>query len=238
MPAHPVILLVDDEAPLLRSLRVELETAGYRVVVASSGQAALPLLAQERPSLVVLDLIMPGMDGIETLRRLRSASAVPVIVLTARDADADKIGALNLGADDYLTKPFNPEELLARIRAVLRRTAPSTPSHEAIVLGNIVIDPARHVVTVAGRTVALSPTEWQLLVQLASHPERVLPHDELLSRTWGPEYRNELQYLRVWISRLRRKLEDNPQRPRYIRTVSGVGYIFQPSADLRAQTAG
>jgi two-component system KDP operon response regulator KdpE len=228
MTNKPLILVVDDDPKILRLLRVELTAQGFQVLVAERGRDALDLVERQRPDLVILDIIMPGMDGLEVLRRLRESSGVPVILLTAKGTDSDKIIGLELGADDYLAKPFNPEELTARVRAVLRRTqARETPtSGDRLVCGDIVVDLARRTVFVRDRPVVLSRTEWQLLQQLCANAGRVMLHEDLLSRTWGPEYRDDVQYLRVWISRLRQKLEDNPSEPRYIRTVQGVGYIL------------
>jgi two-component system KDP operon response regulator KdpE len=179
---------------------------------------------------VVLDIIMPGMDGLEVLKRIREDSGVPVILLTAKGTDSDKIQGLELGADDYLAKPFNPDELCARVRAVLRRSqAREAPTDgNRLACGDIVIDLARRTVYVKGKTVVLSRTEWQLLQQLCVNAGRVMLHEDLLSRTWGAEYRDDVQYLRVWISRLRQKLESDPSSPQYIRTVQGIGYILEP----------
>jgi two-component system KDP operon response regulator KdpE len=229
----PLVLVVDDDHKILRLLRIELTAAGFQVVMAERGSDALDLVERQRPELVVLDIIMPGMDGLEVLRHIRETSGVPVILLTAKGTDSDKILGLELGADDYLAKPINPEELTARVRAVLRRSqARETPSQgNRLVCGNIVIDLARRTVYVAGKPVVLSRTEWQLLQQLCANAGRVMLHEDLLSRTWGPEYRDDVQYLRVWISRLRQKLEENPAEPRYIRTVQGIGYILEASPD-------
>jgi DNA-binding response OmpR family regulator len=239
MTNKPLILVVDDDPKILRLLRVELTAQGFQVLVAERGRDALELAERQRPDLVILDIIMPGMDGLEVLRRLRESSGVPVILLTAKGTDADKIIGLELGADDYLAKPFNPEELTARVRAVLRRTqAREAPtSGDRLVCGDIVVDLARRTVYVRNRPVVLSRTEWQLLQQLCANAGRVMLHEDLLSRTWGPEYRDDVQYLRVWISRLRQKLEDNPSAPRYIRTVQGVGYILDASPAPEPGTA-
>jgi len=239
MTNKPLILVVDDDPKILRLLRVELTAQGFQVLVAEGGRDALELAERQRPDLVILDIIMPGMDGLEVLRRLRESSGVPVILLTAKGTDADKIIGLELGADDYLAKPFNPEELTARVRAVLRRTqAREAPtSGDRLVCGDIVVDLARRTVYVRNRPVVLSRTEWQLLQQLCANAGRVMLHEDLLSRTWGPEYRDDVQYLRVWISRLRQKLEDNPSAPRYIRTVQGVGYILDASPAPEPGTA-
>lgn len=226
----PLILVVDDDHKILRLLRTTL-TPEFQVAQAERGTDALEILERQRPDLVVLDIIMPGMDGLEVLRRIRESSGVPVILLTAKGTDSDKIQGLELGADDYLAKPFNPEELSARVRAVLRRAQArdSTPTDgNRVVCGDIVIDLARRTVYVQGKTVVLSRTEWQLLQQLCVNAGRVMLHEDLLTRTWGAEYRDDVQYLRVWISRLRQKLEENPSEPKYIRTVQGIGYILEP----------
>lgn len=229
----PLVLVVDDDHKILRLLRIELTAQGFQVIMAERGNDAIELVERQRPELVVLDIIMPGMDGLEVLRRVRESSGVPVILLTAKGTDSDKILGLELGADDYLAKPFNPEELTARVRAVLRRTqareAPTTGNR--LMCGNIVIDLARRTVYVNNKPVVLSRTEWQLLQQLCANAGRVMLHEDLLARTWGPEYRDDVQYLRVWISRLRQKLEENPAQPKYIRTVQGIGYILEASPE-------
>lgn len=231
----PLVLVVDDDHKILRLLRIEFTAQGFQVLMAERGKDALELLDRQRPDLVVLDVIMPGMDGLEVLKRIREKSGVPVILLTAKGTDSDKIMGLELGADDYLPKPFNPEELTARVRAVLRRSqmreAPNNGN--TLVCGNITIDLARRTVYVNNKAVVLSRTEWQLLQQLCANAGRVMLHEDLLTRTWGPEYRDDIQYLRVWISRLRQKLEENPAEPKYIRTVQGIGYILEasPSGD-------
>ena len=224
----PTVLVVDDEPRILRFVRAELETAGYLVLTANNGIEALDLVNRESPDLVVLDVIMPGLDGFDVLKRLRSVSSIPVILLTARGSDADKVRGLDLGADDYLTKPFSPDELSARVRAVLRRTIGISkhPEVQRLELGDLRIDFERRRVMVRDREVQMSRTEWQLLQQLALNAGKVMLHEDLLVRTWGPEYRDDMEYLRVWISRLRRKIEDDAAHPRYLRTVPGVGYIL------------
>ncbi|MCC6174706.1 MAG: response regulator transcription factor [Chloroflexi bacterium] len=228
------ILVVDDEPRVLRFVRTELESDGYRVLAATNGRQAIELHETERPALVILDLIMPDMDGFEVLRRLRVTGQTPVIVLTARASDIDKIRGLDLGADDYLTKPFNPEELAARMRAVLRRTQSRGVLDEQQVyeLGRVTVDLDRRQVLVQDDEVTLSPTEWKLLANLVTNAGRVILHEDLLGMTWGPEYRNDLQYLRVWVSRLRRKLGESSSQPSLIRTVPGVGYTLRaPGTD-------
>ncbi len=233
----PLVLVVDDDHKIMRLLRIELTAQGFAVIMAERGEEALQVIQRQRPDLVVLDIIMPGMDGLAVLKALRETSGVPVILLTAKGTDSDKIMGLELGADDYIPKPFNPEELTARARAVLRRSqsreAPAAGSR--LECGTITIDLARRTVFVEGKPVVLSRTEWQLLQQLCANAGRVMLHEDLLTRTWGPEYREDLQYLRVWISRLRQKLETNPAEPRYIRTVQGIGYILEADAGAAPQ---
>lgn len=223
----PTVLVVDDEPRIVRFVRAELESAGFRVLTAFNGIAAMDTVSSETPDLVVLDVIMPGLDGFDVLRRIRASSSVPVILLTARGSDADKVRGLDLGADDYLTKPFSPDELSARVRAVLRRTSSGKEAPAArLQVGDLVVDYERRRVMVHGREVQMSRTEWQLLQQLALNAGKVMLHEDLLVRTWGPEYRDDVEYLRVWVSRLRRKIEDDPARPHYLRTVPGVGYML------------
>jgi two-component system KDP operon response regulator KdpE len=180
---------------------------------------------EERPDIVILDVMMPGIDGYETMRQIREFSEVPIILLTARSGPADTIRGLDSGADDYITKPFNPDELAARVSAVLRRTSDETHSEqERLVFENLVIDLDRRVVLVAGEEVRLSRTEWELLYQLASNAGRVMRHSELLSRIWGPEFRDETYYLRTWVSRLRSKLEPEKPEESIIKTYPGLGY--------------
>ena len=230
----PLVFVVDDEAPIQRFVRAELEAQGYRVLTAGSGPEALERIEEDRPDLVVLDVMMPGMDGFETLRRLREHSSVPVIMLTARGGDLDKVRGLQAGADDYITKPFNPEELTARIAAVLRRSQAQVggPRRLRYPAEDVTIDLDRRIVTVRGEEVRLSKTEWQMLEALAGHAGRVLLHRELLARVWGPEYVDDVHYLRIWVSRLRAKLERDPAAPTLIHTMPGLGYRLEaPPAD-------
>ena len=224
-----MILVVDDDPKIRRLLRVELRAHEYRTFEAASGSEALEQFDKRKPWLVLLDLMLPDMDGLDVLRRIREQSPVPVVVVSAKTADLDRIKGLQLGADDYIVKPFNPEEVVERVRAVLRRTRqPRRPAGgRRVDLDNVVIDLDSHTVTVEGRPVTLSPKEWQLLEQLASHPGRTLLHEDLLEKTWGPQYRDDVQFLRVWISRLRQKIERNPAEPEYVITVAGVGYLLQ-----------
>jgi DNA-binding response OmpR family regulator len=227
------ILVVDDEPAIVRLVRATLQVDGYAVLAADRGEQALPLLENERPDLVILDLMMPGMDGFETLRRIRSRSKVPVIMLTARAGDADTLKGLQSGADDYVTKPFNPDELAARVAAVLRRSQGDAPAGGRTVLSypGVEIDLDRRRVLVGEAEARLSRTEWALLDQLAANVGRVMLHGELLSRIWGPEFRDEAHYLRTWISRLRAKLKPSDTGQTLITTFPGVGYRLEPPAE-------
>jgi two-component system, OmpR family, KDP operon response regulator KdpE len=222
------ILLAEDELALRDFISRNLRARGFEVHEASNGLEALALWERESPHLLVLDIMMPRMDGLEVCRRVREHSAVPIIVLTALDAESDKVTALDLGADDYLTKPFGVEELLARVRAVLRRTrweeAPPTSGTKQF--GDLEIDLVGHVVRLRGVEVRLSPTEFSVLKQLITNAGKVLTHRMLLQSIWGPEYGGEAEYLRVYINRLRQKLEPDPASPRYLLTEPGVGYRF------------
>ena len=223
------ILVVDDEERILNFLRSKLKASGYEVFTASNGLEALEQAQAQEPELIVLDLLIPKMDGFETLKELRSFSAVPVIILSARGADADKIKGLGLGADDYVPKPFNPDELVARIEAVRRRlgSAQRDKIVESISLGDVIIDFKRHSIVVRGEQKHLTQTEWLLLSELARNVGRLMLYEELLRRVWGPEYRNDVQILRTWISRLRHKLERDPNHPKLIRTIPKAGYILE-----------
>jgi len=220
------ILVVDDEPAILRALTVALKARGYDVVPATTGQQALDRCATEDPSAVVLDLGLPDLDGLEVLRRIRGWSEVPVLVLTAEGADERKVAALDGGADDYVTKPYSTPELLARLRVALRHQARDRgdgPETARFGVGDLVVDVARHRVEVAGEAVVLTPKEFGLLALLARHPARVLTHGAILQQVWGPEYGRETQYLRVYVSQLRKKLREDPDRPRIV-TEPGVGY--------------
>lgn len=223
------ILLVDDDVLLRRSLAFSLEQAGFRVHTASSAEEALAIAARERPALVLLDIGLPGMDGLEALRRFREALGIPVILLTARRRELDQVLGLELGADDYVTKPFDTDVLIARIRAVLRRVqTPPSPPAAPLVVGDLVIDPVGRTVTVAGRPVSLTPREFDLLYTLALAPNRVFSTDELLTQVWGAEYTGQPETLYVHIRWLREKIEEDPDHPRRILTVRGVGYKLVP----------
>ena len=220
------MLVVDDEPHILRSLRTALTAAGYDIQTAATGEEALRLLQGRLPDLVILDLVLPGISGLEVCRRLRERSPVPVLVLSARGEERDKVAALDLGANDYLTKPFGVEELLARIRAALRRAAGIGGPSTVIVAGDLRVDVDRRLVTRAGVEVHLTATQFELLKTLVVHAGRVLTHAYLLRTVWGPEYEGETQVLRVFIAQLRRKAEQDPAHPRHIRTEPGVGYRF------------
>ena len=222
------ILVVDDEPRYVRWITVNLRASGYRVLTAADGQTALDLTAGERPDLVLLDIGLPVLNGLEVCRRIREFSTVPIIMLTAKAAEADKVAGLDAGADDYLPKPFGPPELMARVRAVLRRARyAESPTDEPVFQhGDLAIDFARHAVSRGGEPVDLTPTEYKLLVQLARHAGRVLVPEELLTAVWGPEYRDETQHVRLYVSRLRRKIEPDPEQPRYVLTKPGIGYLF------------
>jgi two-component system KDP operon response regulator KdpE len=216
------VLVVDDEPQIRRALRTSLAGHGYEVEVAEDGEQALVAIATRQPRVVVLDLVMPGVDGFAVLKETRTWSKLPIIVLSARGQERDKVAALDLGADDYLTKPFGMDELLARIRAVLRRTG--SADEPVVEFGEIRIDHARHVVTKRGEEVHLTPTEFDLLSVFAAHADKVLTHRQLLERVWGGYAAENAQQLRVYINYLRRKLEDDPANPRWIVTEPGVGY--------------
>ncbi len=223
-----LVLVVDDDAPILRLVRARLTADGYSVMTASGGAEAIEICETERPDIVILDVMMPEIDGIETMRQIREFSPVPIILLTARSGATDLIHGLDSGADDYITKPFNPDELSARVAAVLRRSAHEEVQEEIrLVFDGLVIDLDNRIVEVNGEEVRLSRTEWELLYQLASNAGRVMRHSELLSRIWGPEFRDETYYLRTWISRLRAKLEPDHPEESIIQTYPGMGYRLQ-----------
>jgi two-component system KDP operon response regulator KdpE len=234
------VLVIDDEPQIRRALRAGLERNGYTVSLAGGGEEGLDLAAMHGPDLVILDLAMPGMGGLEVCRRLREWSQVPIIVLSVREGERDKIEALDQGADDYLTKPFSLEELLARMRAVLRRVPAGRGSSEepeppTLTAGELEIDFAHRRVLLGGQEVHLTPTEYDLLRQLALSPDRVLTHRQLLTRVWGPEYADDTHTLRVHVANLRNKIEPDPARPRYLHTEPRVGYRFR--AELSAGSA-
>ena len=234
------VLIVDDEPRYVRLIAVNLEASGFAVLSARDGQSALDLAAARQPDLVLLDIGLPVLDGFEVCRRIREFSDAPIIMLTAKAGEADKVRGLDAGADDYLTKPFGPGELLARIRAVLRRARLPEDQRPAPVFraGELTVDFAQHLVRLGEREVPLTPTEYKLLAQLARHAGRVVATEALLHRIWGPEYGDETQHVRLYVSRLRQKLEDDPEHPRWIVTRPGVGYMLQVPSGEAAEAGG
>jgi len=221
------ILVVDDQPRVVRLVSEVLGAVGYRVVAATGGEAAIELVALEQPDLVLLDILLPpGIDGYETCQRIREFSNVPVIMLTAKAQENDLLRGFDVGADDYLTKPFNAKELVARVRAVLRRAQRAEEAAPILTCGRLEIDFARRQVRVEGKIVSLTRTEYALLRQLALTPNCVLLHQDLLTQVWGSEYRDDLDYLRAYVHYLRRKLEVDPSNPEYIVTSPGVGYML------------
>ena len=220
------MLVVDDEPQIRRALAVNLRTRGYEVDLAETGEQALDLAARHHPDVVVLDLGLPGIGGVEVIEGLRGWSRVPIIVLSVRDAESDKVAALDAGADDYVTKPFGMDELLARLRSALRRAAPA--EEEAVVTTpDFAIDlAAKRVVNASGDEVRLTPTEWQIVEVLVQHRGKLVAQKQLLQEVWGPAYETETNYLRVFMAQVRRKLEPNPSAPRYFITEPGMGYRF------------
>jgi two-component system KDP operon response regulator KdpE len=219
------ILVVDDEPQLLRALGTNLKARGYDVDLAPTGEAALTLAARKHPDLVVLDLGLPGIDGVEVIRGLRGWTAVPIVVLSVRETERAKVEALDAGADDYVTKPFGMDELLARMRAALRRSAPS--EEEAVVeTADFSVDLAAKRVSRNGAEVKLTPTEWHIVEVLVRNPDRLVTQRQLLQEVWGPQYERETNYLRVYLAQIRKKLEPDPARPRYFLTEARMGYRF------------
>jgi len=237
MIARPLVLVADDETRITKLVSIALSEEGFRVVTANGGEDALARAEEVRPDIVLLDIVMPDLDGIEVMRRLHERRPVPVILLTAKGSTADKAKGLDLGADDYLAKPFHPDELAARVRAVMRRASGSLPGGGTIAFDDVEIDLERRLVTRAGEVVQLSRTEWLLLQHLAANAGKVVLHTELLTKVWGPEYRDDLPYLRVWVSRVRRKLGASPGETGRIRTFQGIGYLLDVAGDLDG-TAG
>lgn len=224
------VLVVDDEPQIRRALRTNLAARGYEVLLAATGEEALAAVAERHPDVVVLDLGLPGIDGMSVVEGLRGWTEVPIIVLSVRDTEADKVAALDAGADDYVTKPFGMGELLARLRAATRRAAPATGEAAAIVTDAFTVDLAAKRVFRDEIEVHLTPTEWHLLEELVRHPGRLVPQRHLLQAVWGPQYETETNYLRVYFAQLRRKLERDPSRPRHLITEPGMGYRFEPGA--------
>jgi two-component system, OmpR family, response regulator ResD len=230
------ILVVEDEPSIVRLVRLYLEQAGFRVVEAGDGQAALALYARERPVLVVLDLMLPKLDGWEVCRRIRATSHTPILMLTARQTEDDRIAGLDLGADDYVTKPFSPRELVSRIRAILRRAAQaeasSALSSEALAFDGLTITPSTRRVEVDGRRVELTAKEFDLLVAFARAPGHVFSREELLSRVWGYDFLGDSRTVDVHVGTLRKKIERDSAHPRFIQTVWRVGYTFDPAGGM------
>lgn len=229
-PRSMTVLVVDDEPRLVDVVRMNLEVEGYRVVEAANGNEALDRLKEDLPDLVILDVMMPELDGFETLRRIRAISNIPVIMLTVRNEESDRIRGLEIGADDYISKsPFSPRELLTRVKALLRRTFTPSPARKTTIVvdKDLTIDFSKREVWVRGEKVTLRPTEYRLLYHLVNNAGRLMTHETLLSRVWGHEYRDESHYLRLYITYLRQKLERDPAHPKYILTERGVGYRFR-----------
>ena len=229
------VLAVDDEPQILRSLRTSLTARGHDVTTAPNGETALDVAATNEVDLVLLDLGLPGIDGIEVIRRVRSWSNVPIIVLSVREAQSDKVAALDAGADDYVTKPFGMDELQARIRAVMRRRAPAEAESPVVTVGDLEVDLAQHRVTKTGGPVHLTPTEFALLEQFVRNPGKLLTHQWLLRRVWGQGYGSETTYLRTYVRALRRKLGDDAANPELITTEPGVGYRWIAEPDQPAE---
>jgi DNA-binding response OmpR family regulator len=226
---RPRVLVADDDPLIQRLVRTHLDRAGFRVLIAGDGEEAVSTAAADQPDLIVLDLMLPKLDGFEVCRRVREFSLVPVVMLTARGEQGDKLRGFEAGADDYLTKPFAPAELVARVRAVLRRTQLAGPASAPAVVrcGGLTIDLARRRVQVKNEVVKLTPTEFQLLQQLALNAGKVLSHTELLTSVWGPEYRDDRDYLWAYVRHLRRKLEADPEHPEHIVSHAGYGYALE-----------
>lgn len=223
------VLVVDDEPQIRRALATNLRTRGYQVDLAEDGEQALTLAADHHPDLVILDLGLPGIDGVEVVRGLRGWTDVPIVVLSVREGEADKVEALDAGADDYVTKPFGMNELLARMRAALRRRQPADDEAPILDTPHFTIDFVRKRVHAHGEDRSLTPTEWALVEVLARNPGRLVTQRQLLQQVWGPAYETESNYLRVHFANIRRKLEPAPSRPRYFITEPGMGYRFEPA---------
>ncbi|WP_435009565.1 response regulator [Tundrisphaera lichenicola] len=225
-PGDHLVLIIDDESPIRRFLRASLSAEGYRIVEAQSGEEGLKLAAQQPPDLVILDLGLPSMDGQEVLRRLREWLSAPILILSARDQEREKVEALDAGADDYLTKPFGVSELLARMRSALRHGSRSDLESSVLTIGELRVDLAARLVLRRNERLQLTPLEYKLLVTLVKHSGKVLTHRFLLREVWGPHASQETHYLRVFVAGLRNKLGDPPAQSRYIQTEQGVGYRF------------
>ena len=224
------VLVVDDEAQILRGMRTNLAARGYEVDTALDGETALDVAARQRPDVVILDLGLPGIDGLDVIRGLRTWGTMPIIVLSAREQEPDKIAALDAGADDYVTKPFGMGELLARLRAAERRGAPVDDEIPMVITQGFQVDlAAKKVTDASGEPIHLTPTEWHLVEILLRHPGKLVSQRALLQEVWGPRYEEETNYLRVYMAQIRRKLEPDPSDPRYFVTEPGMGYRFEPN---------
>jgi two-component system, OmpR family, KDP operon response regulator KdpE len=223
------VLVVDDEAPILRALRINLAARGYEVSTATDGASGLAAMARDRPDVLILDLGLPDMDGTDVISGVRGWTSIPVIVLSAWGQESQKVAALDAGADDYVTKPFGMDELLARLRAAVRRASPA-PDEPVVVTPDFTVDLAAKRVIRGQSDVRLTPTEWQMLEVLVRHRGRLVSQRQLLREVWGPQYQTEGNYLRVYAAQLRRKLEPDPSKPRYLLTEAGMGYRFEPGA--------
>lgn len=221
------VLLVDDDSGIRKTLELNLRARGYTADLASTGEEALRLAASNQPDLVILDLGLPGMDGLDVIRGIRGWASTPILVLSGRDSEAAKVAALDLGADDFVTKPFGMDEFFARLRACMRRVV--TPSLDAIIeTPDFTIDFAAKHVTRAGESVRLTPRQWKIVEALVRNPGRLVTHEQLLHEVWGPGYRTEKNYLRVFMTHIRQRLEPEPSRPRYFITEPGIGFRFEP----------
>ena len=227
------VLVVDDDPRILKFLEIRLKASGYEVLTAKNGSEALEQVKAEEPDLLILDVLMPGIDGFETLKQVRLLSSLPVIILSAKEANTDKVKGLELGADDYLAKPFSPDELLARIEAVRRRLSPDQDRKfvDSITLGKITINLKNHLVVVDGKEITLTRIEFLLLSELARNAGKLMLYEDLLTRIWGSEYRNDLQILRTWVSRLRHKIEPDSGQFAVIRTITKTGYMIDQPSD-------
>jgi two-component system KDP operon response regulator KdpE len=231
------VLVVDDEPSVLRTLVINLRARGYEVDAAGTGEDALRVAAANHPDVVILDLGLPGISGLDVIRGLRGWTNVPIVILSARDAESNKVAALDAGADDYVTKPFGMNELLARLRAALRRALPAVEA-PVVTTPDFTVDLSAKRVVAGEREVHLTPTEWQLVEVLVRHAGKLVTQRQLLQEVWGPLYENETNYLRVHMAHVRRKLEPEPSRPRYFVTEPGMGYRFEPPSDPTGSTSG
>jgi two-component system, OmpR family, KDP operon response regulator KdpE len=225
------VLVIDDEEPILRALRINLTARKYEVTTAADGASGLAAMARDRPDVLILDLGLPDMDGTDVIRGVRGWTSTPIIVLSAWGQEVQKVAALDAGADDYVTKPFGMNELLARLRAAVRRAMPGPDDEPVLVTPHFTVDLAAKRVIRDGADVRLTPTEWSLLEILVRNENRLVTQRQLLQEVWGPQYQTEANYLRVHVAHLRRKLEPDPSRPRYLHTEPGMGYRFQPGPD-------